>query len=168
MLSIKKLIFFFLFFFSISNYATSNDKVAYADIDFILKNSNFGKLLLNELESISKKESEALKLNEKELLNRDNQIKSSKNIISEEEFKVKFKLLQNDIQKHNQNKKKVIENFNILKKKKLKVFFKEINPIIENYMSKNSIGILVDKKNIYIGRSNYDITSVIVDIINKK
>ena len=46
-------------------------------------------------------------------------------------------------------------------------FFKLINPLIEDYMKINSIDILVDKKNIFIGMSKYDITDDIIIIINK-
>jgi len=34
-------------------------------------------------------------------------------------------------------------------------------------MEKNSIGILIEKKNIFIAKSNYDITSIVIDEINK-
>jgi Skp family chaperone for outer membrane proteins len=35
-------------------------------------------------------------------------------------------------------------------------------------MDKNSIGILVEKKNIFIARSNYDITDDVLKIINNE
>ena len=45
---------------------------------------------------------------------------------------------------------------------------KEINPIITEYVKQNSIQMLIDKKNILIGKKEYDITNVILDLINKK
>jgi Skp family chaperone for outer membrane proteins len=35
-------------------------------------------------------------------------------------------------------------------------------------MEKNSIVILIEKKNIFIAKSNYDITESILEIINKE
>ena len=43
-----------------------------------------------------------------------------------------------------------------------------INPIIEDYMSKNSITIVIDKKNVYIANKDSDITNNLIEIINKK
>ena len=50
----------------------------------------------------------------------------------------------------------------------MKVFFKKINPILENYMKENSVSLILDKKNIFIGRQNIDITKSILDIMNKE
>ena len=35
-------------------------------------------------------------------------------------------------------------------------------------MDKNSINILLDRKNVFIGKNNSDITNVIINEINKK
>ena len=43
-----------------------------------------------------------------------------------------------------------------------------INPIIKEYMQKNSISIIIDKKNIYIADKNYDISNNLIELINKK
>lgn len=42
-----------------------------------------------------------------------------------------------------------------------------MSPIIEKYMSSNSINIIMDKKNIFIATSKYDITDKIIDLLNK-
>ena len=46
-------------------------------------------------------------------------------------------------------------------------FFSKISPIIQNYMDQNSIDILLDRKNVYIGNVGSDITKNIIDEINK-
>jgi Skp family chaperone for outer membrane proteins len=43
-----------------------------------------------------------------------------------------------------------------------------INPIIQKYMNEQSIDILLDKKNIFIAKENFDITQKIIDLINKE
>ena len=50
----------------------------------------------------------------------------------------------------------------------LKKFFDQINPIIQNYMNDNSINILLERKNVFIGKNNSDITASIIKEINKK
>ena len=42
-----------------------------------------------------------------------------------------------------------------------------LDPIIEKYMSDNSIAILLDKKNIFIASKNYDITKNLITLIDK-
>ena len=58
-----------------------------------------------------------------------------------------------------------------MKKKKtedLNDFFSKISPIIQNYMDQNSIDILLERKNVFIGKNNSDITNIIISEINKK
>ena len=47
-------------------------------------------------------------------------------------------------------------------------FLKLINPLIKSYMDKNSIDIVIDKKNIFIAKTDKDITKDILEIINSE
>ena len=62
----------------------------------------------------------------------------------------------------------MVSNFNNEKNKKIKNLFDQMNPIIQEYMNQNSIDILLDRKNVYIGNVGSDITKNIIDEINKK
>ena len=63
-----------------------------------------------------------------------------------------------------ENKKK----FQKTKKNEFDNFLNKIQPILNNYMKENSLNILLDKKNIFIGKSELDITEKIINIINLK
>ena len=63
-----------------------------------------------------------------------------------------------------ENKKK----FQQTKKNEFDNFLSKIEPILNNYMKENSLNILLDKKNIFIGKSELDITEKIINIINLK
>ena len=63
-----------------------------------------------------------------------------------------------------ENKKK----FQQTKKNEFDNFLNKIQPILNNYMKENSLNILLDKKNIFIGKSELDITEKIINIINLK
>ena len=54
------------------------------------------------------------------------------------------------------------------KKEKLDNFLKEINPIIQEYMKNESIDIILEKNQIFIGNSSKDITMDIIELVNKK
>ena len=63
-----------------------------------------------------------------------------------------------------------MNQLNNLKKKrevKLEKFLKDINPLIQEYMKNNSIDLVLEKNNIFIGNKNKDITNDIIKIINK-
>ena len=62
----------------------------------------------------------------------------------------------------------MVKNINELKKKELNNLYKKINPIIQSYMDENNIKILLDVKNIIIGKSDLNITDDIIKEINKK
>ena len=47
-------------------------------------------------------------------------------------------------------------------------FISLINPLIQEYMEKNSIDIVIDKKHIFIAKSDHDITKDILEIVNNK
>ena len=166
MLKIKSLIIIFFLIIS-TTFANSNDKVSFIDIDFILKISNLGKSILNEIENLNNKNIDELQSKEKELKKIEEEIKSKKNILSEQEFKKEVDLLKEKIKKYRIYKDKLVNDFEQNKNKKLNLFFKEVNPIIQKFMDKNSIDILLDRKNVFIGKKNSDITNQIIQELNK-
>tara|TARA_B100000073_G_scaffold296582_1_gene261332 strand:+ start:117 stop:626 length:510 start_codon:yes stop_codon:yes gene_type:complete len=166
MLKIKSVIILFFLIIS-TTFANSNDKVSFIDIDFILKNSNLGKSILNEIENLNNKNIDELQNKEKELKKIEEEIKSKKNILSEQEFKKEVDLLKEKIKKYRIYKDKLVKDFEQNKNKKLNLFFKEVNPIIQKFMDKNSIDILLDRKNVFIGKKNSDITNQIIQELNK-
>ena len=166
MLKIKSALILFILITS-TTYANSNDKVSFIDIDFILKNSNLGKSILNEIENLNKKNIDELRNQEKELKKIEDEIKSKKNILSEEEFNEEVNLLKERIKKYRIYKDELVKDFKQHEKEKINFFFKEVNPIIQEFMDKNSIDILLDRKNVFIGKKNSDITNQIIQELNK-
>ena len=57
---------------------------------------------------------------------------------------------------------------NKLKDESAKLILKNINEIISEYSTKNSISMIVEKKSIIIGKSELNITNDILDLLNKK
>ena len=77
---------------------------------------------------------------------------------------IKFRIQVNNLRTE---KDDMVKNVNEIKNNELKKLYKEINPIIQSYMDKNNITILLDMKNIIAGKTNYNITKEIIDEINK-
>lgn len=163
----KKLIIviFTIVVFSI-NYSYSEENIYFIDFDKILNNSTLGKKILNELNNINKKNLSNFKIKEDEIKKIDKNISSVKNIISKEELNKKVNELKIKVKNFNDEKNKKNKELKEKKNILLKQFLEEINPIIQDYMDKKSITILLDKRNIFIANSKYDITNDIIEIIN--
>ena len=159
----KTLIFLFAFFITSSN---ASEGIYFIDVDFLFKNSNYGKVIINKLETLNKQNISELKIKENELKDLENKISKQKNIISSDELKSKVDDLKIKIAAFNSEKKNKTDNFNEFKNTELNNFFKEISPLLEEFMKKNSIKIILDRKNIFIADSNYDITIKILEYLN--
>ena len=160
------IIFLFLLYF---NPSISDDlKIVYVDIDKVLLQSNAGKAITKQLENLNKNNIKKFKEQEKKIASNENDILKKKNILSEEEFKKKVNNLQIDIKNFKEN----INNSRVdLDKKRLEATAKILdilNPILSDYSSKNSISLIIQKKNIVIGKTELDITSQILKILNTK
>ena len=139
----------------------------YVNIDVILNNSDLGKIIINKLKKQNDINIDKIKNIENGIKKENEELTKLKNIITEEEFNKKIVLLKKKIDDFNILKNKLSDELNELKKKEIKLFFENINPIIEKYMEKNSIALILDKKNIFVARSDYDMTQELLDLINK-
>ena len=165
---LKKFFFIFVFFFLNVSNVNSSDYIAYIDMDFIIKNSEIGKKTLDSINLLNNKNINELKKKEKILKDLENEIINKKNILSKENFDKEVLLFKKKANKFKQDQSKMIEDFNNYKKQQLDDILSEISPIINAYMEKKSVKILLDSKNILIGRSNLNLTNDVIKEINEK
>lgn len=156
-------ILFFSFNFTI---AYTNENVRYINVDVILNNSDLGKIIINKLKKKNDANIDKIKTIENEIKKENEELAKVKNIITEEEFNKKLVVLKKKIDDFNILKNKLSNELNEFKKKEIKLFFEKINPIVEKYMEQNSIALILDKKNIFVARSDYDMTKELLDLIN--
>ena len=76
-------------------------------------------------------------------------------------------LLKKKIPLYQNKKKAIIDDLQQKRNTEIIRFLKMTNPLIESIMEKNSIDILIEKKNIFIAKSSTDITNIVIDDINK-
>ena len=165
---LKYKIFIIFFYLSLILQAHSSDqKIVYLNLDYIVQNSEPGKLILQELDNIKKKNIEEFRLKKSNLKKKEEDLIKKKNIISKEEFETKVVALREEMNIYNKNRQKIFSKFEENKKKKLNEFLKKITPYIEAFVKENSINIVLNEKNLFIASKKFDITSQIVEIINK-
>ena len=150
------------------NNLKAEDKVAYLDIDYILTNTLAGKSLLKSLKQNEEIKISKFKSSDEKFKNDEKKILAKKNLISNEELKNELRLLQTKFQDYKKKKNKEIES--LKKKRNINIinFINLINPIIEKYMTDNSIYMLIDKKNVFIANNNYDITKKLIELIDNQ
>ena len=164
--------FFFLSIFTIiiffTNTAFSEEKILFIDMDRVISTSNSGVSILEQLNKLNKEN--ILFFNNEEKIFKEKEVKliSQKNIISETDLKNKVNELKTEINAYNQKKNKMINNFKKLKVDNTNKLSKSINVILVEYSKDNSISIILQKKNLIIGKIELDITDKIIKIVNKK
>ena len=166
-MNLVKNFFLILIFLSLSiNSLKAQDKVSYIDIDYVLTNTIVGKKLLSTLKKEEEIKINKFKLSDENFNNEENKILSKKNLISKEEINKELKLLQ--VQYQNYRKEKIKELDELKKKRNRNIlnFLNLINPLIEKYMTDNSIYMIIDKKNVFIASKNYDITKNLIELID--
>ena len=100
-----KKIIFIIFIFIISSNTYANDNY-YIDIDYILNNSNLGKLIVNKLNNVNKNNLTDFKQKEIELKNLEKEISNKKNVISQNELNIEIDDLKKKITLFREEKKK--------------------------------------------------------------
>ena len=157
-----------LFFVIINSPVISEQKIVFVDMDRLVSVSKPGSSIFNQLKDISNKNLNFLKKEEKKFKEKEKKLLAQKNLISETDFKNKIDELKSEIKDYNQNRKKLIEKFNKLKVENTNNLLKLVNPILAKYSTQNEISIILQKKDLIIGKTELDITDEIIKIINNE
>ena len=163
----KLITIFVVLFLSLTN-VYSQEKIVYLDLDFIVSNTKAGKKIIGNLEKSKKSALSKFEKKEKDLKKIENDINKQKNILSEDELKNKLVSFRKEITTFQNERQKVINDYNKKKIDEFNNFFKKITPIIQNYVKEKSIDIVLDRKNIFVASKQKDITSDIIKLIDSK
>ena len=157
-----------IFFFSLIGTSFSNENIRFININFIINNSDAGKNLNQILDNRNNKISNELNVIGKKLEEKKNKIISQKNILKKEEFDNLVKNYDNELKNFNNLRKSKTEQFNTFRVNSKKKIIDLLNPLITNYLKKESIQILLQKDKIIFGDDKLDITKEILSIFNKE
>ena len=163
----KKFLFIIFFFFQF-NSINSEENIVYLDVQYIVDNSNLGKIYKNELKKTQQKNNQDIKKIEINIKDKENDFNIQKNILNDEEKQKKLDELNLMIQNYqitrNNNNKKIVNEKNKYSKKILTI----LNPLLTNYVEKNKIDIVLKKKDVLVGINKLDITNEILNIFNNE
>ena len=166
----KYIVKFFVvtFLLIISTSAYSEQKVVVLDMKFVLNNSKAGaeaqELLKKKFNDNAKKFSDmeqVLKKEEVDLL-------AKKNVLSKEEYTNKSDALRKKVIDYQSQRRSSLDNLGQQRAEARTALIKKVDPIIDSYIKENNISIVMDKKYMIGGLTEYDITKIIVEKLNKE
>jgi outer membrane protein len=162
---LSSILVFFLFF---TNQALSEQKIAFIDMDKVISTSKSGSSILKQLTDLNNKNLDFLKKEEKKFKEKETKLISQKNIISENDFKNKVDELKSEIKGYNQNRSKLLADFNKLKVDSTNDLLKLINPILLKFLNDKEISIILQKKDLVVAKTQLDITDDVIKIVNSE
>jgi outer membrane protein len=150
------------------NQAFSEQKIAFIDMDKVISTSKSGSSILKQLTDLNNKNSKFLKDEKKKFQEKETKLIAQKNILSETDFKNKLNELKSEIKNYNQNRNKMLADFNKLKIDNTNNLLRLINPILVKFSDDKEIAIILQKKNLVVAKTQLDITDEVIKIINSE
>lgn len=157
-----------LFALFYSNIAMSNNDIYYIDLDFLMNNSLAGKSIVKKLDAKNISIKKKFQDSQKNLKNEENQIISQKNILNEQEYIKKVELFKKKVEEYKLSRNKTINDISKMKNVAQKNLTDKLTLILAEYADKNSISYIIPKQNIIIGKTELDLTNIILEILNSK
>tara|TARA_B110000114_G_C14892116_1_gene317179 strand:+ start:63 stop:596 length:534 start_codon:yes stop_codon:yes gene_type:complete len=143
-------------------------KIAIIDTEVIMKESLAGKSLIKQLSKIDDSNKKYFLEYEKKLKLEKEKISSQINILSKEEYDKKVLILNEDFKKYQNEVRDKLELTKSKRDKALKKILSELNVLLSNYSNENELTFIIDQKNIIIGRTDLNVTSEILKLIDLK
>ena len=163
---LKLIVFFLLLFLSFEK--VSGEQIVYINMEKILKESVAGKKIIDKISKSNEININKFKKIEEDLKNQEKDLISKKNVISENEFKSKLENLKKQISEYRNKRQSIIQESTKKRIQASAEFSNKIKPILGDYAAKKNISIIVQKKNIIMGKKELDITLDILKIVDEK
>tara|TARA_B100001057_G_scaffold366795_1_gene370153 strand:- start:558 stop:1085 length:528 start_codon:yes stop_codon:yes gene_type:complete len=164
---IKIFIVLFTFLLPMEKRLFASD-VYFIDYSKVMNESIAGKKAQDHLKNLLKNSNKKFNDTAKKLKDEENKIIGQKNALSKEEYKKKADVLRKKVFELNKGRDNLIRNIAAKRKKAGDDMLKKLNPILGKYMEENNISVVIDKKNVLMGNKKFEITSQIIEILNKE
>ena len=164
---IKIFLILFAFLIPIEKQLLASD-VYFIDYSKVMNESTAGKKAQDYLKNLLANSNKKFNDTAKKLKEEENKIIGQKNALSKEEYKKKADALRKKVFELNKGRDKLIRDIAAKRKKAGDDMLKKLNPILGKYMEENNISVVIDKKNVLMGNKKFEITSQIIEILNKE
>ena len=151
---------------------TQNNLIAdlprYLDFKYILNQSEAGKKAQAYLKKSLNDGIKKIKDKEKSIQEEEKKIIKQKKVISAEEYKKQVTNLRTKVASLQKERNELLDRIAKQRSKARNELLKNLNPIIQEYMQKNNVRVVLDKKSLLLADEKLDITKEIIEILNKK
>ena len=166
----KYLVKFFVvtFFLIVSTQAFAEQKIVVLDMKYVLNNSKSGKGAQDFLRKSFNDNAKKFSDMEKALKKEETDLLAKRTILSKEEYTKKSDALRKKVIDYQSERRSSLDKIATQRAKARETLMKKIEPIVDSYIKENNISIVMDKKNMIGGLTEYDITKVIVENLDKE
>ena len=166
----KYLVKFFVvtFFLLVCTHTIAEEKIVVLDLTFVLNKSKAGKGAQDFLKKSFNDNAKKFSDMEEKLKNEETDLLGKKTILTKEEYSRKSDALRKKVIDYQSQRRMSLDKIATQRAEARETLIKKINPILETYISENNISLVIDKRNILIGNPDNDITTVIVEKLNKE
>ena len=151
---------------------TQNNLIAdlprYLDFKYILNQSEAGKKAQAYLKKSLNDGIKKIKDKEKSIQEEEKKIIKQKKVISAEEYKKQVTNLRTKVASLQKERNELLDRIAKQRSKARNELLKNLNPIIQEYMQKNNVRVVLDKKSLLLADEKLDITKEIIELLNKK
>ena len=165
---LKKFLIINIFLLIFTSSYAEEQKIVYLNVDKIMQQSIAGKSIKKKLEELYNKNLKKFKKNDEILKNKEKKIIAQQNILSKEDFQKELTGLRTEIINFQKEQVKARDEMNKLRIGATNELIKKLSPILEDYAKKNSISLILQKKNVVMGKKEIEITDDILSIANEK
>ena len=166
----KYLVKFFVvtFFLLVCTHTIAEEKIVVLDLTFVLNQSKAGKGAQDFLKKSFNDNAKKFSDMEEKLKNEEIDLLGKKTILTKEEYSRKSDVLRKQVIDYQSQRRMSLDKIATQRAEARETLIKKINPIIETYISENNISLVIDKRNILEVNPDNDITTVIVEKLNKE
>ena len=93
---------------------------------------------------------------------------ATKTNLTKEEYTTKSDSLRKKVIDYQSQRRSSIDKLQNQRDEARKIIMKQIKPILNTYINENGVSMIIDKKSMIVGSTEYDITKTIVEKLDKE
>ena len=168
---LKQFVKLFVITFLILGYTNSNTSaetnVVYLDLKIIMNESVAGKKAQDYLAKQHENNLAGFKKTAEKLKKEEMDLIAKKQVMEKEDYKKEIEKLRKKASNFAKDRRDKTEKLAKTRAKARNELLSAIRPLLEKYSNEHNVDLVIDKKNVIIGKSSIDITSIIIKELNQ-
>ena len=169
---LKQFVKLFVITFCILSYtsltAKADTNIVYLDLKKIMNESVAGKKAQDYLEKKHKENLADFKKSEEKLKKEEADLISKRQVLDKDQYMQESEKLRTKARDYANKRRDTIQKLAKTRTDARTQLLMAIQPILQEYSEANNIDLVLDKKDVIIGKKNIDITAIIIEELNKK